>query len=95
MKKLITNSPSKNPISVPKVFIITSSNCANLPIKVCKNSMLIENIPPSIIPFHQCLWIFLNINIGKNPNGINKSIFNIVATLKPSSNNLKLKKLIS
>ena len=47
--------PIKNPMRVPQVFIITSSNCANLPINVCKNSMPIENTAPSITPFHQCL----------------------------------------
>ena len=47
--------PIKNPTRVPQVFIITSSNCANLPINVCKNSMPIENTAPSITPFHQCL----------------------------------------
>ena len=43
-----------------------------------------------------CYYFFTNLFLkklitnspSKNPNGINKSIFNIVATLKPSSNNL-------
>lgn len=82
--------PIKNPMRVPQVFIITSSNCANLPINVCKNSMPIENTAPSITPFHQCLWIFLKINTGKNPYGTNRHMFKIVAALNPSSNNLKL-----
>ena len=82
--------PIKNPMRVPQVFIITSSNCANLPINVCKNSMPIENTAPSITPFHQCLWIFLKINTGKNPYGTNRHIFKIVAALNPSSNNLSL-----
>ncbi len=82
--------PIKNPTRVPQVFIITSSNCANLPINVCKNSIPIENTAPSITPFHQCLWIFLKINTGKNPYGMNRHIFKIVAALNPSSNNLKL-----
>ena len=82
--------PIKNPTRVPQVFIITSSNCANLPINVCKNSIPIENTAPSITPFHQCLWIFLKINTGKNPYGTNRHIFKIVAALNPSSNNLKL-----